>query len=259
MNDNTMIAEANHSATTGLTPFESGMAIAEAIDSESWVDYALKGAGFEATLLSAATDPLGTLAAIGVNWLMEVVEPLREILDAITGDPDEVDSHAVTWDNVAAQVEAAGSDLSAAVTSDISAWTGDAAEAYGVHVGDNIAGVYGLAASATAMASATRGAGAYVEKVRVLVRGLIASCVGDLVGRVPRWLAEEAATLGGATPAVVAEAAAVVAKYMGPIVQAVDAMVTSVRSLITMIEGLCEVDGVLDCAEGRLNRPALPA
>ena len=78
MTDNPLVAQANSSTTwyTGFGLAEDAAQISSGIRDDSWVDGALGGAGGTLDLLGAVVDPLGSLAAWGVGWLMEHVRPL---------------------------------------------------------------------------------------------------------------------------------------------------------------------------------------
>ena len=49
-------------------------------------------------------DPISALLANGLGWAMEYFEPLRQMLDELTGKPDVVASHAATWNNMATEL-----------------------------------------------------------------------------------------------------------------------------------------------------------
>src|SRR5206468_3217658 len=65
--------------------------------SGTWIDQSLGGVATSMDLLGACVDPLGTVAAWGVSWLLEHVRPLSEALDWLAGDPDQVTAYAHTW------------------------------------------------------------------------------------------------------------------------------------------------------------------
>jgi hypothetical protein len=67
--------------------------------------------------------------------------------------------------------------------------------------------------------------------VRGIVRDLIAQFVATLAARLPQWLAEAGLTLGLATPVVIGQVAALVAKWVNKIQHFVRALLSSLRRL----------------------------
>jgi hypothetical protein len=47
-------------------------------------------------VLSLVTDPIGTLAQYGVSWLIEHVQPLKDCLDWLAGNPPVIQGFADT-------------------------------------------------------------------------------------------------------------------------------------------------------------------
>ena len=56
-------------------------------------------------------DPFGAILAAGVGWLIEHVGPLKEALNALTGNADEIAAQSETWKNVATELGSVGQDL----------------------------------------------------------------------------------------------------------------------------------------------------
>lgn len=60
---------------------------------------------------------------------MEYFEPLRQVLDELTGKPDVVNAHAANW-NMANELGAMATELESSPEDDLSDWHGDAADAH---------------------------------------------------------------------------------------------------------------------------------
>ena len=92
MTDNPLVAQAHSSTTwyTGLGLVEDAALISNGIKDDSWVDGSLGGVGAGLDVLGMVIDPLGSLVAWGVGWLMEHVQPLKDALDWLAGQPDEI-------------------------------------------------------------------------------------------------------------------------------------------------------------------------
>jgi uncharacterized protein YukE len=250
---NPLVAEAQSSTTwyTGLGLVEDAVEISNGIDNNSWVDASLGGVGGTLDVLGMAIDPLGSLVAWGVGWLLEHVQPLKEALDWLAGNPDEIAAHAATWRNVAAFVTGTHQQFADAVKAQTAGWVGASGDAYRGHAAQELEAIGGIATVSGAISSAVEGAGLLVGLVREIVRDLIAQFVGTLAARLPQWLAEAGLTLGLATPVVVGQVAALVVKWVNKIQHFIRALLDSLRRLNGK---LGELTGVLDALKQVLRR-----
>ncbi|BBH71838.1 hypothetical protein ACTI_85230 [Actinoplanes sp. OR16] len=245
-------------STIGITGFgllEDAHQIVEGIRDNSWVDLSLGGVGASLDALSVAIDPLGTLAAWGIGWLIEHVRPLQEALDWLAGSADEVAAHAATWNTVATFMEAARQDLAERISADSAAWHGDSGDAYRSRADEHLAVLQGISAGAAGISSAVGGAGLLVALVREMVRDLIAQFVATLAVRLPQWLAAEGLTLGLATPAVIGQVTALVARWADEIQRFVRGLLDSLRRLVSKIGSLEEIFDRIRMLAERLGRP----
>ncbi|HEY8372662.1 MAG TPA: WXG100 family type VII secretion target [Pseudonocardiaceae bacterium] len=233
MTENSLIApvESSRKPWTGSGLADSIEGLVQAIQSEGWVDDLLAGAALGVEVGTSLMDPFGALLANGLGWAMEYFEPLREMLDELTGKPDVVQSHAATWNNMASELHSMAEDLRSHLDNDLPGWEGEAADAYRSLMAHNVEAIGGLAAASAAMAVATEGAGGLVELTREIVRDLIA----DLVARVIVWAAE--ALLVVTVPVVASQIAAAVAKWAARIVTYTTALISSLTNLTKLLNG----------------------
>jgi uncharacterized protein YukE len=206
--------------------------------SGSWIDQSLGGVATSLDLLGACVDPLGTVASWGVSWLLEHVKPLSDALDWLAGDPDQIAAYAQTWRNIAETTGGGAQDLRRAVAAVLAGWQGTAADSYGYHTDAYSQALAGLGEATSGIAMIVEGAGLLVALVRGLVRDLIAEFVSVLAVRLPEWLTEEGLTLGVATPWVVAQISALVAKWTAKIARLLHGLTASVRRLMPMLRNL---------------------
>lgn len=244
MTSDPLIASAHTSTTwyTGLGLVEDAAQVSEGIRNNSWVDTSLGGVGGTLDLLATVVDPLGSLVSWGVSWLMEHVKPLKEALDWLAGNPDEIAAHAATWQNVAAFADETGNRYADALRSQISDWHGASGDAYRGHASEHISAIGGIATAAGAISYAVEGAGLLVGLVRGIVRDLVAQFVATLAARLPQWLAEEGLTLGLASPVVIGQVSALVAKWVNRIQEFVRVLLGSLRRLRGKLD---ELSGVM--------------
>lgn len=217
--------ESSREVWTGSGLADSIEGLVDAIRSEGWVDDALAGATLGVEVAATVMDPISALLANGIGWAMEYFEPLRRMLDELTGKPDVVRAHAATWNNMATELHAMCTDLGNHLNQDLPDWQGQAGDAYRSLMVNNVDAIGGLAAISAAMAVATEGAGGLVELTREIVRDLIA----DLVARVIVWVAE--AIFVVTIPVIASQIAAAVVKWAGRILTYTTALVNSLSNL----------------------------
>lgn len=233
MTDTSLIADVQSTRKpwTGAALADSFQGLVDAIHSEGWVDDLIAGAAFGIEVAASVMDPFSALLANGLGWAMEYFEPLRQVLDELTGMPDVVASHAATWNNMAAALQSMAEDLTSFVEGDMPHWQGRAATAYHNLMEHNVEAISGLGGISAAMAAATQAAGNLVMFTRDIVRDLIA----DLVARVIVWAVE--AIFVVTIPVIAAQIAAAVVKWAGRILTYVMALITSLTNLSKLLDG----------------------
>ncbi|WP_035697670.1 WXG100 family type VII secretion target [Glycomyces tenuis] len=214
---------------TGSSLADGIEGLVTSIQSGNWVSGTLAGVGLGLEVVGSVMDPFSALLANGIGWAMEYFEPLREMLDWLTGKPDVVMSHAQTWYNMAEELFAMSGDLKTSVEGDVDEWSGAAADAYYNMMGHNVEAIGGLGAIASAIGSATEGAGALVQMTRDLVRDLIA----DLVAHVVVWAVE--AIFVVTIPVIAAQIVAAVVKWVGIAMELISSLITSLEALSKLL------------------------
>ncbi|TDV57218.1 WXG100 family type VII secretion target [Actinophytocola oryzae] len=231
MTDGSLVApvQSSRQAWTGSSLGDSIEGLVQSIKSENWVDGVLAGAGLGVEVAATVMDPISALLANGLGWAMEYFQPLREMLDELTGKPDVVTSHAATWNNIATELNSIATDLQTHLQDDLPGWTGAASDSYQKLMANNTDAIGGLSATAAAMAVATEGAGGLVSFTRDIVRDLIA----DLVARVIVWAAE--AIFVVTIPVIASQIVAAIVKWVGRILTYTGALITSLTNLTKLL------------------------
>ncbi len=229
------------------TPFYAGVTLVEGIvevkggiEAGSWIDTSI-GAGFvvvDAALL--VMDPLGSMTSWVAAMCMEHVRPLTDVLDWLAGDPDQLAANAQTWANVAANTMRSADDVRDAILREVPQWAGPAADTYRRAAEVEVLALRGYAESADAKAVAVEMSGRIVLIVRTMVRDLIADLISVLLVRGPMWTAEEALSVGLATPWVAGQISALCAKWAFRIARLLDALIESLGRLTALIRGVDE-------------------
>ncbi|WP_335987927.1 hypothetical protein [Glycomyces sp. MUSA5-2] len=211
---------------------ESYAGLAMAIDSGSWIDASVAGLGVALETVGAVVDPIGTLASAGVGWLIEHVQPLQDALDMLAGNPTLVESHAMTWDNVANECFDMSAQLDAAIA-EVESWDGAASDAYRDKADANVDVLACVGGTALSMATATRGAGQLVSMVREFVRDFVAECIGSLIA----WAAEVAFTVGIGAAWVIPKAVMRITEWVGKIFGWITGLIDSISALRDLLFG----------------------
>ncbi|ALG10650.1 WXG100 family type VII secretion target [Kibdelosporangium phytohabitans] len=123
--------------------------------------------------LAAAPSLVEPVAAPGAGWTIEHFEPLRAVLDLLTGEPDVIASHVATWYNIAAELESMADDLAHFVDHDTPDWRGAEAAEHQRLMGYNVEAIRGLSAVSAALADTTQSTGLLVSQTRGIVRDLV--------------------------------------------------------------------------------------
>ena len=243
-------ADAPVNPWAGVWIAEDIQLIGEGIKNGSWIDGSLGVVGAALDGLALVSDPVGSLLQYGVAWIIEHVRPLTEALDWLAGDPGQIAAHAQTWRNVAGSLRDEAESLARAVRLDVTEWGGSAGPAYRNWAAEQQQAIVGLSHAADTMALVTEGAGMLIAAVRLMVRDAIATCVSRLIV----YAAEEAATLGFATPLVVEQVTTTVAAWGAKIAQSLRGLLASLRRLIPEMHRLGELIEILKQLLSRLSR-----
>ncbi|WP_425548863.1 WXG100 family type VII secretion target, partial [Amycolatopsis ultiminotia] len=217
-------------AVSGVPLLEDATGLKDAIENKDWAAVAIGAVGTALDTLTAVMDPFGAIFAAGVGWLMEHVGPLKEALNALTGNADEISSQAETWTNVAKELENVSAELTDLVKKDLQDWQGDAADAYRTRAEDTSALIASAQKGSEGAASGVKTAGEVVAAVRSLVRDTIA----DLVGHLISWALQVVFTLGIGMTWVVPQVVTAVAKTASKITQVTTKLVKALKALVPL-------------------------
>ncbi|TVT39769.1 RHS repeat protein, partial [Amycolatopsis rhizosphaerae] len=207
---NPLVAQTKDSTTafSGVTILEDAQGLVSSIESGDWASAVMGAAGTAMDALAFVTDPFGSILAAGVGWLMEHVGPLKDMLDKLAGNPDQITAHSETWKNISTELGQVSADLANQVNTDIQSWTGPGADAYRQQAGEMAKVLEAAGKACDGASSGVKTAGEVVAAVRQLVRDTIAQVVGHMVS----WALQVLFTLGIGLTWVVPQVVNLVAK-----------------------------------------------
>ncbi|MEU5691988.1 hypothetical protein [Actinosynnema sp. NPDC020468] len=221
---------------TGFSIADSAMDAYKGLFEGGWIEGGLGVVGLVADAASMAIDPFGTLLSSAASFLMEHVQPLKEALDWLAGDPPVIQSYSTTWNNVSQELGAIAGDYKAAVDG-TGEWTGAAAESYRKAAGEQLDALSGAASTAGSVGTVVGVMGMVVGFVREMVRDLIA----DLVAKLITWVLEAVFTLGFGTPVIVAQAVTAISKWAARIGELIQKLITTIKRVSPLLGKLVEI------------------
>lgn len=159
--------------------------------------------GFD--LLGMVMDPLGSLAAAGVGWLIEHISFLHTALDKLAGDPEVIGAKAETWEKISMSLGQTADDLGPSLDRLMKSWEGTAAQNYQATAQGYHDSLKAAAAQANGAAKAMTSTGSAVGAERGMIRDLIAMFVGGLIAKALVAVALMWCTAGGSVAAFIAD------------------------------------------------------
>jgi Papain fold toxin 1, glutamine deamidase len=213
---------------------ESISDLCTSLQSGSWLEVGLATAGVALDGVATASDPLGSLLAAGIGWIIDHLEPLKGWLNDLTGDPGAVLGYAGTWENVGKAMESSGDEFWRIVQADMEGMSGQAVTAYMTYAQGLAEEARAAGGAASAVASALKTCAMVVQVVHDLVRDVLA----ELAGSILSWVAEFVFTLGLATPLIIEQVTTRVSSLAARIGKSVTSVVKSAKSLKSLLVSL---------------------
>jgi uncharacterized protein YukE len=199
--------------------------IAEHVRGGDWIDPVLRGPASP-----QRHDGDGDVPA----WVVERLAPLAACLERLAGDTAQIEAHARTWRQVAAQLHERALELDRAVRFDVAYWGGAAGSAYRASSQQRHDVIDGLARSAGTLALITQSAGRLVDGVRARIRAELASAVERLSRYTGKNLTEINAEVAGCAARIGRTLRALVAslRRLRPLIERVDRCVDALKELL---------------------------
>ncbi len=204
-----------------MTDTEAGFALAAQLNQSTrelnqatWADTEISVKDGALEVLGTILNPAQALLGAGVNWLIEHIEPLREAVDQLAGDPASITAYADAWQAVATKLTSAQERLGEIVGPDTQGWTGEAGDLYRAQARQQQGGLAAVAATAEAVAAAVRSAGTVIGSVRDMVKAIIVEAVSTILSRLPIWLGLVSATLGLALPGIIVDLVMLILEFV---------------------------------------------
>ncbi|PPK65258.1 hypothetical protein V5P93_003697 [Actinokineospora auranticolor] len=160
------------------------------------IDAAIGGAGMVVDVVGSAADPLSSVISAGVGWLLEHISFLREPLDALLGNPDEINANTDQLKSAALEMKMVAQEHRDDVQAMGGSWSGESNEAFRASQEQMAAQYEALGKTMDGTAAIYALSGALVCELRAMVFDWISDLIGDLVTGAIIAAASATVTLG---------------------------------------------------------------
>ncbi len=247
-------ASATAAALVGTGLLEDLEQLKQGVKSHNWVDAYLGGVAASMDAFAMTIDPIGTFTAWGFSALIEHVKPITAAFNSLAGDPEQINAYIEVWENIARGTHSNADQINDEIRKLAQSWTGTGGEAARVQTEEHRTILEDMARAAEVVAAIVGGGALLVALVRGLVRDLIAQMLATMAVRVPSWLAAEAASLGTATPGIVAQVIALIEQCGKKILALIKALKSSMHRLGEHITNLGKIIDGLRASVKKVDR-----
>ena len=177
-----------------------------------------------------AVDPIGGLVGMGVEWILQRIDPLKTWVNQLTGDSAQVYGMSSSWDSISSSLASVAEELQSTAQAAMSGMHGEAVRAYLERQAVVSSAIDGVSAASGAFGEALTKVADSVDSIHDAVVGAI----GDIVGSCVSAAVEVVFTLGLAAPVAEAQVASKVAKWVGLIGPVLDVLMEAVQAIMAI-------------------------
>jgi hypothetical protein len=152
-------------------------------------------------VLVYAADPLNFLISAGLTFLIDVVQPLDDLLGLVTGNPERMEGESAKWERVATALDPLAQELRDIAEKGLVGWEGKAAAEAKARLLEFAEGMGDLANDIAKLQMIMNIAKMLMEIAQAFLIGVMATFVEWLVYTWTAALAAAGPTLGGSTAA----------------------------------------------------------
>jgi uncharacterized protein YukE len=171
-------------------------------ETEKALDITFNAIGAASATVMLAIDPLGTLIGAGIGWLIEHVSFLRDALNQLMGNPEEIQANVEATKKQAAELRVLAEDHKNGLAT-FDGWTGTSSERFKASMDGMSQELDELASAVETKAKIVAIMGMLVTVLRDIVRDLIAQLIGSLIGGAILAAAAMIPTFGASIPAFI--------------------------------------------------------
>ncbi|SNT66135.1 hypothetical protein SAMN05421812_13312 [Asanoa hainanensis] len=151
-----------------------------------------------------AVDPLNALISAGLGFLIDVVQPLEDLLGLVTGNPERMEGEIGKWERVGNALEPLAKEILEATQQGLVGWQGAAADAARARMEEFAGGVAGIQGDVQQLVFILNTAKLLMDVAQAFVIGLIATFIEWLMFTWVPAMAAAVPTAGASTAAAAA-------------------------------------------------------
>ncbi|MEV4621997.1 hypothetical protein AB0J74_25215 [Asanoa sp. NPDC049573] len=148
-----------------------------------------------------AVDPLNALLSAGLTFLIDVIQPLEDLLGLVTGNPERMEGEIAKWERVGNALAPLAQEILAATREGLVGWQGAAADAARARLEEFAGGVEGIQGDVQQLVFILNTAKLLMDVAQAFVIGLMATFVEWLIITWIPALAAAVPTFGASTAA----------------------------------------------------------
>ncbi|MET9634364.1 hypothetical protein ABZX92_43610 [Lentzea sp. NPDC006480] len=171
-------------------------------ETEKALDITFNAIGAASATVMLAIDPLGSIIGAGVGWLIEHVSFLRDALNQLMGNPEEIQANVEATKKQAVDLRTLAEDHKNGLAT-FDGWTGQSSERFKASMDGMYQELDDLANAVENKAKIVAIMGMLVTVLRDIVRDLIAQLIGGLIGGAILAAAAMIPTFGASIPAFI--------------------------------------------------------
>ena len=232
-----VVTPEDRGALSGTGLLDSGVSLCTALGDKQWLDAALSGIAVGFDVVATVSDPLGSLFAAGIGWIIDHLEPIKGWFDDLTGNPEEVFAFAGTWLNVSYSLGVARFDFERDSDTKMGDMTGPGVRAYRSQVTEELEKLDFLRTASRSVSLGLEVAGTIVG----FVHGLLRDALSQIAGSILSYVAEFVFTLGAATPLIIHQASTRVSALVAEIGPKITGLKNSVTDLDSLLSELRDI------------------
>ncbi|WP_089959484.1 DUF4573 domain-containing protein [Lentzea xinjiangensis] len=168
-------------------------------ETEKALDITFNAIGAASATVMLAIDPLGSIIGAGVGWLIEHVSFLRDALNQVMGNPEEIQANVEANKARAVELRTLAEDHKNGLAT-FDGWTGTSSERFKTSMDAMYQELNDLASAVETKAKIVAIMGMLVTVLRDIVRDLISQLIGSLIGGALLAAAAMIPTFGASIP-----------------------------------------------------------
>lgn len=133
--------------------------------------------GFGSGVAKTVKDPFEALITHGLDWLMSVFTPLKDLMNLVTGDAEGLKSRSEEWAKVAEGLRSLGPQVTDSYSSLGGSWRGDASQACSADLTKFSQATLDMAGQVDDVVHLLTVSGELMDAAQEIIKSIIAQCI----------------------------------------------------------------------------------